>query len=98
MEAYFVQLDQQRVFDARLHWVGKINHCSLSHCNLNLNNNVRLVQIKSILAGGPLTFDYGVDYWVYQITGMDASEWLSGRSTICQRPARICLLGCTKRC
>ena len=82
---YFLQLDQQRVFDARHHWIGKINHLPMPHCNLKLTGNGKLVQIKRIAAGDSLTFDYGIDYWLYQVTGLDASEWLSEGGTECQR-------------
>ena len=82
---YFLQLDQQRVFDARHHWIGKINHLPMPHCNLKLTGNGKLVQIKAIAAGDSLTFDYGMEYWVYQVTGLNASDWLSEGGTECQR-------------
>ena len=27
-----------------------------------------------------MTFDYGADYWVYQLSGLELSEWLSSSS------------------
>ena len=82
---YLIQMDKECVFDARLHWIGKINHLPMSHCNLKITHNGKLVQIKPILAGDALTWDYGMDYWVYQVTGLDASEWLSEGGSACQR-------------
>ena len=82
---YFLQLDQQRVFDARHHWIGKINHLPMPHSNLKLTGNGKLVQIKAIAAGDSLTLDYGMEYWVYQMTGINASDWLLEGGTECQR-------------
>jgi hypothetical protein len=82
---YLIRLDKQRVFDARHHWIGKINHLPMPHCNLKVSGNGKLVQIKSIKAGDALTLDYGVDYWVYQVTGLDASEWMCEGGRECQR-------------
>ena len=83
--AYLLQLDEQRVFDARHHWIGKINHLPMPRCNLKLTGNGKLVQIKPIAAGDSLTFDYGSDYWVYRVTGLDVSQWLLEGGTDCQR-------------
>ena len=77
---YLVQLDRQRVFDARHHWVGKINHFPDRLCNLKLTSAGELVQTRKIAAGEALTFDYGVDYWVYQLSGLELSGWLSSSS------------------
>lgn len=77
---YLVQLDRQRVFDARHHWIGKLNHLPNRLCNLKLNSSGKLVQIKPIAEGEALTFDYGADYWVYQLTGLELSDWLSSNS------------------
>ena len=49
--AYFLQLDRLRVFDARDHWIGKINHQPERLCNLRLTSTSKLVQIKPIAAG-----------------------------------------------
>ena len=77
---YLVQLDRHRVFDARHHWVGKINHLPDRLCNLRLANTGKLAQTKAIEAGEVLTFDYGADYWVYQLSGLELSEWLVSSS------------------
>ncbi len=77
---YLVQLDRQRVFDARHHWMGKINHLPDRLCNLKLTSTGKLVQIKPIAAGEALTFDYGAEYWVYQLSGLELSKWLSSSS------------------
>ena len=82
---YLIQMDKERVFDARHHWIGKINHLPMSYCNLKATGNGKLVQVKPIAAGEALTWDYGMDYWVYQVTRLDASEWLSAASSVCQR-------------
>ncbi len=82
---YFVQLDRQRVFDARHHWMGKINHLPDRLCNLKLTSTGKLVQIKPIAAGEPLTFDYGADYWVYQLSGLELSKWSAASSVASSR-------------
>ena len=82
---YLVQLDKQRVFDARHYWIGKINHLPDRLCNLKLTNAGKLVQTREIAAGLALTFDYGVDYWVYQLSGLELSEWCAGSSVVCSR-------------
>ena len=82
---YHIQLDRQRVFDARHHWVGKLNHLPMPHCNLRLTGNGKLVQIKRIQAGDAVTLDYGVDYWVYRITGLDVRVWMAEGEVECQR-------------
>ena len=82
---YLIQVDQHRVFDARHHWIGKINHLPMPRCNLRMAGNGKVVQINPITAGEALTLDYGVDYWVYQVTGLDLSEWLSEGNSACQR-------------
>jgi hypothetical protein len=64
------------VFDASHHWLGKINHLPDRLCNLRLTSSGKLVQIKPIAAGDALTFDYDVDYWVYQLSGMELADWL----------------------
>ena len=84
---YLVQLDRERVFDARRHWLGKINHLPDRLCNLRLTSSSKLVQIKPIAAGDALTFDYGVDYWVNQLSGLDVSEWSAGSSVASSRGA-----------
>ena len=54
--------------------------------NLKVTGNGKLVQIRPIQAGEALTLDYGVGFWVYQVTGLDISEWLSeGNSAVSAR-------------
>jgi hypothetical protein len=77
---YLFPLDQRRVLDARHHWAGKMNHLPMPHCNLKLTNNGKIVQSKDVAAGDTLTLDYGVDYWVYQLTGKELSDWLVSSS------------------
>ena len=84
---YLVQLDRQRVFDARRHWIGKVNHLPDRLCNLRLTNSGKLVQTKPIAAGDALSFDYDVDYWVYRLSGLELSEWCAGSSIASSRGA-----------
>ena len=79
-----VQLGRQ-IFDGRRHWMGKINHLPLPHCNLRLDGRGKLVQIKEIKAGDALTFDYALEYWVRRVTGLDMSEWLSEQHVVSAR-------------
>ena len=77
---YLVQFDKQRVFDARHHWMGKINHLPDRLCNLKLTSTGKLVQTREIAVGEALTFEYGVDYWVYQLSGLELSDCLVSNS------------------
>ena len=60
---YLIQMGKECVFDARHHWIGKINHVPMPHCNLKVTQHGKLVQIKPITAGDALTWDFGMDYW-----------------------------------
>ena len=82
---YLVQLDKQRVFDVRHHWMGKINHLPSRLCNIKLTSAGKLVQTRKIAAGEALTFDYGVDYWLYQLSELESSEWSAGSSITSSR-------------
>jgi hypothetical protein len=84
---YLVQLDRQRVFNAAHHWFGRINHLPDRLCNLRLTSSGKVVQIRPIAAGEALTFDYDVDYWVYQLSGMELSEWSVGSTIVSSRGA-----------
>ena len=84
---YHLQLDRQRVFDARDHWIGKINHLPDRLCNIRLTSSGKLMQIKPIVAGEALTFDYDVDYWVYRLSGLELSDWCAGSSVASSRGA-----------
>ena len=83
---YLLQLDRLHVFDSRCHpWIGSINHLPMPHCNLRLTSGGKLVQITEIAAGDALTFDYGVEYWVYRLSGLELSEWLTSSSVVSNR-------------
>jgi hypothetical protein len=75
---YLIPLDLEHWFDAREHWVGRINHLPTPHCNLKLIKSGKIVQLRSIIGGEALSFDYGRDYWVYRVTGLELDEWLAG--------------------
>ena len=53
-------------------------------CNLKLTGNGKLVQIKPISVDIKVWHGF-MDFWVYQVTGLDASEWLSEGGGECQR-------------
>ena len=83
---YLLQLDRQHVFDSRCHpWIGSINHLPMPHCNLRLTSGGKLVQITEIAAGDALTFDYGVEYWVYRLSALELSGWLTSSSVVSNR-------------
>ena len=63
--------------DAERHWIGKINHLPMPHCNLKLLGNGKLVQRRPIATGEPLTFDYGVEWWTHRITGVPWKQWMT---------------------
>jgi len=61
-------------------WIGKMNHASPKSEKLNvLIQNGIIWLTKSIKKDEFLYVDYGLDYWVFQITGLDYSEeWPMG--------------------
>ena len=63
-----------RLLDLEHHWTGKINHAPPRSCNMRFEG-LTLVQAKEINAGEALLVDYGCQYWVHQITGVDYSHW-----------------------
>ena len=63
--------------DAEQLWVGKINHLPMPHCNLKLTRNGKLVQLRAIDAGEPLTFDYGIQWWAHRVTGVTWDDWMT---------------------
>ena len=65
------QLDAERL------WVGKINHLPMPHCNLMLTSSGKLVLLRAIAAGEARTFDCGVQWWAYRVTGLTWNEWMS---------------------
>jgi hypothetical protein len=79
-QIYSVRIGR-RVFDARNHWVGRINHLPLPHCNLKLTSTGKLVQIREIRKGEAVTFDYSMEYWVLRITGLPLSQWMVDNET-----------------
>jgi hypothetical protein len=64
-------------FDAQHHWVSRINHLPMPHCNLKLKGNGKLVQRKPIAAGEPLSFGYGVEWWTHRVTSAPWKEWMT---------------------
>ena len=46
-------------------------------CNLKLLGNGKLVQRRSIAAGEPLTFDYGVERWTHRVTSVPWKQWMT---------------------
>jgi hypothetical protein len=71
--------------DAEQLWVGRINHLSMSHCNLKLTATGRLVQRRHIAAGDALTFDYGVQWWAHRVTGVTWNKWMTTGTLSCRK-------------
>ena len=46
-------------------------------CILKLTGNGKLVQRRPIAAGEALTFDYGMHWWAYRVTGVPWNEWMT---------------------
>ena len=86
---YCFAINTRYYVNALNHWVGKINHCPIPHSNLRFTAGGQLVQIKDIVFGDSLTFDYGVEYWVFRITGKPMEYFLtSGVSAAVKRGRR----------
>ena len=66
--------ETSRLLDLERHLTGKINHARPRSCNMRFEG-LTLVQPEEINAGEPLLVDYGWQYWVHQITGVDYSHW-----------------------
>lgn len=70
-----------RCLDLSNHWVGKMNHQPEGKCNMKITNGGKVTMVtdndgigRDIRAGEELTIDYGIDYWVYQVTGTEYAE------------------------
>ena len=77
---YLIPFGPAHWFDVQHHWVGKVNHLPTPHCNLKLTQSGKIVQLRSIIRGEALSFDYGQDFWVYRVTGLELDEWLAGNN------------------
>jgi hypothetical protein len=61
--------------DLSENWLGKINHAPDELANAKAYGT-HLIQYDDIYAGDAITYDYGLDYWVFQITHLDwEEEW-----------------------
>lgn len=67
--------DKPKYINLRNNWLGRINHKPGELANLFAIEDC-LVQKVNIRAGDPLTYDYGVEYWVFQLTHYDLEDWL----------------------
>jgi hypothetical protein len=72
--AYAIQNNDGDYIDLRGSWLGDINHGPPALANCTMQDHA-LVQTKSIKAGEQLLFDYGVDYWIFNMTHTDFSSW-----------------------
>ena len=54
-------------------------------CNLRLASKGKLMQVKPIAAGEALSWDYGMQYWVRRVTGLDFDEWMSDKDAECRK-------------
>jgi len=62
-------------YDLADSWIGTINHAPPAKCNI-IVVGTKLYQINAIRKDEELFFDYGVDYWVFQLTGHDIDYWM----------------------
>ena len=74
---YTVNIRNDEYINLENHWTGRINHSPSNHdgCNLKAVED-KLYQTKLIHEGDELRYDYGLDYWVFQVTGLDVDDWL----------------------
>jgi hypothetical protein len=70
----FTMKDKTRI-TLKYHWSGKINHLPFTKANMKISETGKLTIIKNIKAGDILSLDYGVDFWVAKITGVDIEDW-----------------------
>jgi hypothetical protein len=74
---YMYHLGDQTYIDLATQWLGKINHGSPLTANVRFDS-ARIVQARVIAAGDPLLVEYGLDYWVLQLTNIDLDLWPRG--------------------
>jgi hypothetical protein len=74
MEAvrYVITVSDDVAYDLSTHWSGRINHAPPSRVNVRLSGT-DIWQIRSIAAGEELFFEYGLGYWIYQVSHRDVS-------------------------
>jgi hypothetical protein len=72
----YIMTVKGKELDCSEHWIGKLNHRPHSKCNMKTNSEGKLIQIESIAKGEELFIDYGVEFWVYQVTGIDWDTWM----------------------
>lgn len=72
---YNDQTGKETAYNLKNHWTGVINHTRPDDCNLLAIGKGDIVQLRSIKKNDQLFYDYGVDYWVFQLTHKPFETW-----------------------
>jgi hypothetical protein len=89
--AYLVESSCGTVFDLKPSWIGLVNHAPPGIANMYTHGSILTPYANQILRkGSPLTWDYGLEYWIYQVTGLDYNNWTaSDIAVFTQMHARV---------
>jgi hypothetical protein len=76
-QARFVVTDSKKVlYDLRNSWIGQLNHAPNTAPEQNVSAFLDgVIQDRAIERGEELRWDYGIEYWIFQLTGVDRVEW-----------------------
>jgi hypothetical protein len=81
---YLITVDETRAFDLATHWSGRINHGPPSKANICLDG-VLIRQIRPIQPGEQLLYEYGLGYWIYQVSHRDVKEFTKDQRRVWKR-------------
>jgi hypothetical protein len=74
--SYLVESLNGIVYDLQPTWMGLLNHAPPGLANMYTFGTIFTPYPNQIIRKRtPLTWDYGVHYWVYQLTGIEYSQW-----------------------
>jgi hypothetical protein len=71
---YIITVDDTLAYDLVNAWPGLINHAPPDKAN-TLVLGTRIYQLRDIRKGDHITYDYGLDYWVFQVTHFEKDKW-----------------------
>jgi len=71
---YIITVDDTLAFDLVNAWPGLINHAPPDKAN-TIVLGTRIYQLRDIRKGDHITYDYGLDYWVFQMTHFEKDKW-----------------------
>jgi len=88
-EVEYIVAAGDNFYDLKPIWVGKLNHAPPGKlCNVYATASCEIMQIQTILKGEELKWDYGAEFWIFQLTGFDPEEFNASSLKIFRRMHR----------